>query len=230
MSSRGPNERPAPEDLKACREASRLIDEKLEEDQYKDQMINKVLIIGPAGAGKRTLLQQARSIYGAPADKHSEDERRAFIPTLHAFIIATMKELCHHCPLEDPQLLDIQLHVERELKGDERIDVMLALNLQALWMSHEIQATYKNRSRFNISSSAGYFLDRIEEVTAAAYLPSEEDMRRTTLELRSTGVVEYDFDMYGSAFKMVDVGGVRGKQKKWSHRHERGRTVDCRRE
>jgi hypothetical protein len=216
MSSRGPSERPAPENERACREASKAIDVILFEAIRKDQIINKMLFIGPPGGGKRTIMQQARVIYGAVDEKkHSEPERRAFIPTLHAFLLSTMKRLCAHCPLEDPQLLDIKLHVERDLKGDETIDLMLALNLQALWMSHEIQATYKNRQRFNISASAGYFLDRIEEVTAAGYLPTEEDMMRTTIDQRGQGVHELSFEVDGNRFLMVDVGGIRGETKKW---------------
>jgi len=52
-------------------------------------------------------------------------------------------------------------------------------------------------------SSAAYFNDRIIEVGADGYLPSEQDVLRS--RVRTTGIVENEFEIDGNLFKMFDV-------------------------
>jgi hypothetical protein len=117
--------------------------------------------------------------------------------------------------IQDPQLLAYKNCIENELRGDEDINENLAANIQALWLSPEIQETYKNRAHYHLTDSAAYFNDRIVDVGVDGYLPSEQDVLRS--RVRTTGIVENEFEIDGNEFKMFDVGGQRNERKKWIH-------------
>lgn len=68
---------------------------------------------------------------------------------------------------------------------------------------------------FQLTDSAAYFLSKIQEVGADGYLPSEQDVLRS--RVRTTGIVENEFNIDGNRFKMFDVGGQRNERKKWIH-------------
>jgi hypothetical protein len=50
-------------------------------------------------------------------------------------------------------------------------------------------------------------------MTAEDYLPSEQDVLRS--RVRTTGIVETEFEIDGNLFRMFDVGGQRNERKKW---------------
>jgi len=75
--------------------------------------------------------------------------------------------------------------------------------------------TYENRSHFQLTDSAKYFFDRLDEVMRSGYIPTEQDVLRS--RVRTTGIVENDFEIDGNKFKMFDVGGQRNERKKWIH-------------
>jgi len=47
------------------------------------------------------------------------------------------------------------------------------------------------------------------------FLPTEEDILRS--RVRTTGIVEQEFNIDGNMFRMFDVGGQRNERKKWIH-------------
>jgi GTPase SAR1 family protein len=102
-----------------------------------------------------------------------------------------------------------------ELKGDEAIDGELGNVIANLWKDDSIQNAYTNRSQFQLTDSAKYFFERIKDVAAQNYLPTQQDVLRS--RVRTTGIVENDFEIDGNKFKMFDVGGQRNERKKWIH-------------
>jgi len=76
--------------------------------------------------------------------------------------------------------------------------------------------TYEYRSLHQLNDSTSYFLDKIEQIGAETYVPTEEDViyshSRTT-----TGVVEGEFKIDGYSFRMIDVSGQRNDRRKWIH-------------
>jgi GTPase SAR1 family protein len=189
---------------KAEKERSKALESTLTQEHSADQAVNKLLLLGAGESGKSTLFKQMIQIYGKGYPDH---ERKTFIPIIYNNIITTMKTLCAqsatYAPIQDPQLLGIKNYIENELKGDEDIEENLAANIQALWLSPEIQETYKNRAHYHLTDSAAYFNDRIIEVGADHYLPSEQDVLRS--RVRTTGIVENEFEIDGNQFKMFDV-------------------------
>jgi GTPase SAR1 family protein len=74
---------------------------------------------------------------------------------------------------------------------------------------------YDKRTQFQLTDSAKYFFDKIKEVAADNYLPTQQDVLRS--RVRTTGIVENEFEIDGNKFKMFDVGGQRNERKKWIH-------------
>jgi len=87
--------------------------------------------------------------------------------------------------------------------------------LITLWADAAIQKTYENRNKFWLEDSAKYFLDKIAEVSKPEWLPDDQDMLRA--RVRTTGIIENDFEIQNNKFKMFDVGGQRNERKKWIH-------------
>jgi len=145
-------------------------------------------------------------------------KEKTFLPIIYNNIITTMKTLVTQteskCPIQSPELLQLKTYID-ELKGDEEIDANLAQSIQALWTSQEVQETYKQRASFHLTDSAAYFNDKILEVGAEGYIPSEQDVLRS--RVRTTGIVENEFEIDRNQFKMFDVGGQRNERKKWIH-------------
>lgn len=183
-------------------------------DHNADQQINKLLLLGAGESGKSTLFKQMIQIYGKG---YPESERRNFIPIIFNNIISSMKVLCQQSD-NFMQVQEENLRHKRlieELKGDEEIDQQIGEALHALWMDPGIQVTYDNRAAYQLTDSTKYFLDQLDIVCSPHYLPSEQDVLRS--RVRTTGIVENDFEIENNLFKMYDVGGQRNERKKWIH-------------
>jgi len=199
------------------KQRSNDLDKRMNKEQAKESAIIKLLLLGAGESGKSTLFKQMIQIYGKG---FPVEERRGFIPIVHNNIIASMKSLCLHVdtyggmPLL-PESEDGRRVVVEQLKGDEILDEKTASMIQQLWRDPAIQATYEQRSLFQLYDSAKYFLDQITEVMNPEYIPSEQDVLRS--RVRTTGIVENEFVIEGNTFKMFDVGGQRNERKKWIH-------------
>ncbi len=47
------------------------------------------------------------------------------------------------------------------------------------------------------------------------WIPTNDDILRS--RVRTTGIVENEFEISGNHFRMFDVGGQRNERKKWIH-------------
>jgi len=189
-------------------------------DQRQDQQVNKLLLLGAGESGKSTLFKQMISIYGKG---WSVEERREYTHIVYTNIIGAMKTLCEQSEelkgkVEKTTILpqnSASKQFIEELKDTAVIDSKAAAHFAALWADPGIQQTYEHRSLYQLTDSTGYFLDKIHEVSADDYVPSEQDVLRS--RVRTTGIVENSFDVEGNQFKMFDVGGQRNERKKWIH-------------
>jgi hypothetical protein len=59
------------------------------------------------------------------------------------------------------------------------------------------------------------YFDNIDRIGAPDYSPTEQDVLRS--RAKTTGIIEIEFQAYGTNFRMVDVGGQRSERKKWMH-------------
>lgn len=109
----------------------------------------------------------------------------------------------------------------KEIDGDAIMNAAsvwtskLALQIEELWQDEGIQATYKEKSKFQVEDSIEYYLANIKRIAAEGYMPSVMDILRT--RKKTTGIVETEFVFFGATIVMIDVGGQRSERKKWIH-------------
>jgi len=217
MSCCGGGENLSAEEREARRkekERSKALEQKMTQDHTADQQINKLLLLGAGESGKSTLFKQMITIYGKG---FPESERKTFAPIIYNNMITSMKTLCTQSMHFGQVGGDAEgsKKVVDDLKGDEEIDSNLGAHLRALWTDAGIQKTYDSRSQYQLTDSAKYFFDKIDEVCKSGYIPTEQDVLRS--RVRTTGIVENEFVIDGNQFKMYDVGGQRNERKKWIH-------------
>jgi len=201
------------QEQKQVKARSRDLEKRMQDDNTTDQQINKLLLLGAGESGKSTLFKQMISIYGKG---FPEEERVTFVPIIHNNVITSMQTLI---VAAGDFGLEIGAEAERQmvhdLKGSETLDEAMVGQMKALWLDAGVQAAYADRSKFQLTDSASYFFERLEEVGSASYLPTEQDVLRS--RVRTTGIVENNFIIEGNSFKMFDVGGQRNERKKWIH-------------
>jgi GTPase SAR1 family protein len=199
---------------KAEKDRSKALESKMSQDHSADQQINKLLLLGAGESGKSTLFKQMITIYGKG---FPEAERKTYTSIIFNNMLTSIKTLAQQSANYGPVAASVESskRAVEECKGDEDIDKALGAHIKALWKDGGIQTTYQNRSLYQLTDSAAYFFDKVDEVCSPGYIPTEQDILRC--RVRTTGIVENDFVIDGNQFKMYDVGGQRNERKKWIH-------------
>merc|ERR1712165_519166 len=196
------------------KERSRQIERVMGNAHTAEQQINKLLLLGAGESGKSTLFKQMITIYGKG---YPESERKTFTSIIYNNIITSMKILCHQSDnnVKNKVAAIKEKDYIEEVDNAESIDKELANCIKALWQDAGIKETFSYRAKFQFPDSAPYFFDRIDEIAREDYIPSKQDVLRS--RVRTTGIVENEFEIEGNLFKMFDVGGQRNERKKWIH-------------
>jgi len=208
------------------KQRNKQLESAISDDLKSDKLFNKLLLLGAGESGKSTLFKQMISIYGKG---FSETERATYVPIIHNNVLSAMKQLCKYSSchgvansnsatygvVSDQNRASFQLFINDDLKADEELDTVLGQHVSNLWADSGIKMTYNNRAKFQLTDSAQYFFDKIKEVSSENYLPSQQDVLRS--RVRTTGIVENEFEIDNNKFKMFDVGGQRNERKKWIH-------------
>ena len=166
--------------------------------------------------------RQMIKLYG---EGYSKTERQKFDHIVYANIITAMQTLIRNTErlkVRHPHL-DTQIkaqnrghaHVVMQLKVDSVVTPEIGYHIKALWGDSGIRVTFVNRSKFQLTDNANWFFDRVDEISKVDYCPSEQDILRS--RVRTTGIVETEFELENSKFQMFDVGGQRNERKKWIH-------------
>jgi GTPase SAR1 family protein len=197
---------------------SRALTDKIRDAQNRDQHLNKLLLLGAGESGKSTLFKQMVMIYGTDG-KMSEEDRKAYIELVFSNIIHNAKTLAEnshkHGAPQTPQGIAARDYIEEELEDDDRVDAKVAQYLNDLWTDPGIQECYENRALYQLNDSTKYFMDKVTAISQPDWVPNEDDIVRT--RVRTTGIVEHNFEIEDNKFRMFDVGGQRNERKKWIH-------------
>lgn len=183
--------------------------------QRADMMVKKLLLLGAGESGKSTLFKQAISLYGKG---YSRDERRLYLPTIHANVIESLQEVARQCDNISPVVTSeasiakdaISLHNANDFIPDD-----LAEQIKIFWKDPGVQVTWANRSKYQVLESLNYFLPKLDSLIDRHYEPSQQDLVYT--RIRTTGITESNFAINGVSFRLLDVGGQRNERKKWIH-------------
>lgn len=125
-------------------------------------------------------------------------------------------------------------------KNLEEITPIFARELLQLWSDPIIERVWQNRGNLQVQDALEYYLEErnlariagvdmedfanpaLSTFSLKEYLPNDQDILRS--RVRTSGIMEEQFEMDGNRFVMVDVGGQRNERRKWIHAFE---DVDC---
>ncbi|XP_075899792.1 guanine nucleotide-binding protein subunit alpha-14-like [Nelusetta ayraudi] len=200
------------------RRINREIERRLRRDKKEAYRQWKLLLLGTGESGKSTFIKQMRIIHGKG---YSDADRKGFTRLVFQNIVTSIQSL-----IAAMKTLRIDFVAEENIQRAQRLEQIEADQLTTLepwqadaiklvWSDHGIQSCYERRREFQLSDSSKYYLSDLERISAASYIPSQQDILR--VRVATTGIVEYPFDLQNVVFRMVDVGGQRSERRKWIH-------------
>ena len=88
---------------------------------------------------------------------------------------------------------------------------MKCMLLSSIFLQH----CFSRSREYQLNDSAAYYLNQLDRIASPHYVPTQQDVLRT--RVKTTGIIETQFNFKGLHFKMFDVGGQRSERKKWIH-------------
>lgn len=170
------------------------------------------------------MYKQLVQLYG---DGYNEAERKRFKEVVFSNVTTNLRKLVKQSVIflertkDDQYAIAEDLTVSKEwvasIRSANTVQVTpeVAMHFQALWADPAIQATYEARAQFQLSDSCAYFMERLEEISSPGYVPSLQDVLHS--RVRTTGIVENEFQIDSATLRIFDVGGQRNERRKWIH-------------
>jgi hypothetical protein len=88
--------------------------------------------------------------------------------------------------------------------------------IKSLWANKQLlDDVYERDGELQLNDSAEFYFNKLDVIGAADYLPDTDDILRS--RVRTTGIVQSDFQIKSLQFQMFDVGGQRNERRKWIH-------------
>ncbi|XP_057310964.1 guanine nucleotide-binding protein subunit alpha-12-like [Hydractinia symbiolongicarpus] len=206
-----------PEEKEAY-QISKKIDTQIAKEKVYFRRKVKILLLGAGESGKTTFLKQMRIIHGKDFDLEALLE---FRPIIYSNVLKGMKVLVDarrklRISWGDPECQaygDIILNFQPT--GPVNIETFLENvdNVKKLWNDAGVQEAYKRRNEFQLGDSTSYFLNNLERIGRKDFMPTKQDMLHSRKATK--GIQEYEFEIKGIPFVMVDVGGQRSQRTKW---------------
>jgi len=216
------------------KEANKDITKKLQTTERLNKQSKKLLLLGTGSSGKSTLFKSLKIITNDQnMDTETIESRHVIRQNCVAGILTLLKksqELYDSQPERNSQCLvtmddeivqAIQLVVNY---GGENFSEMLDYNevqelgraIFMLWSLDAVKATFSRRGNtYSFPDNMDYFFAKVPEIMSEQYSPSVEDSLKC--RVRTTGMIEYKYDIKDNEFVLYDVGGQRNERKKWIH-------------
>jgi len=185
----------------------------LQEEKKRLEQEIKLLLLGAGESGKSTIAKQMKIIH---LKGFTKEERLTYKSIICNNVLGSMKAL-----VQASSLLGITIEASSaadfitKFEYSNAFNQEVAENLKLLWQDKGIKQAFERQSEFQLEDSAAYYLNNIDKIASPDYIPDEEDVLRS--RVRTTGIIETDFVVEKTKFKMVDVGGQRSERKKWMH-------------
>jgi hypothetical protein len=153
---------------------------------------------------------------------YTQDEALKFKAVVYNNTVNSMRVLCLACqdleiPVTDVNKPRQARFIESEqyqfFQGD--LTQQMAEDIRELWKDSGIRACFERSAEFQLSDSAKYYFDAIDRISNVDYVPTDQDVLRS--RTKTTGINEIKFDIQGTPFRMLDVGGQRSERRKWIH-------------
>ncbi|XP_031562360.1 guanine nucleotide-binding protein G(o) subunit alpha-like [Actinia tenebrosa] len=199
---------------------SKAIEKNLKLEGARAERDVKLLLLGAGESGKSTIVKQMRIIHdhGFSPEDYRQYKPLVFSNTIYSLltIIRAMDKL--RIDFEnDERLMDAKMVFDVIARADdtEPFSPELTESMKRLWQDSGVQQCFSRSREYQLGDSAKYYLDSLDRIGAKDYEATEQDLLRT--RVKTTGIVEVQFDHKRLHFKLVDVGGQRSERKKWIH-------------
>ncbi|EGG24473.1 G-protein subunit alpha 7 [Cavenderia fasciculata] len=206
----------------------RMKEQKLVSKQIERQLKNekklmdselKLLLLGTGDSGKSTIVKQMKIIH---MKGYTQEDRINHKSVIYRNIFEIMNSLINGCEILqlsiDPKHNNICSIIADKVdeKSFNNIDLQIIMDIEALTKDDAIKGALVNSgSKFQIHSSAEYFINALPRIATDQYIPTDQDILCT--RVMTTAVSETKFNVRGINFRMIDVGGQRGHRDKWIH-------------
>ncbi|KAF0910411.1 hypothetical protein E2562_002876 [Oryza meyeriana var. granulata] len=211
------------------------IDRRILQETKAEQHIHKLLLLGAGESGKSTIFKQIKLLFQTGFD---EAELRSYTSVIHANVYQTIKILYDGAKELSQVESDSSKYVispdnqeigEKLSEIDGRLvypllNKELVHDVKKLWQDPAIQETYSRGSMLQLPDCAQYFMENLDRLAEADYVPTKEDVLYA--RVRTNGVVQIQFSPVGEnkrggeVYRLYDVGGQRNERRKWIHLFE----------
>ncbi|XP_049770667.1 guanine nucleotide-binding protein subunit alpha-11-like isoform X1 [Schistocerca cancellata] len=180
----------------------------------------KTILLGCGSSGKSTFMKQVRII---EEGGFQEAERMTYKPIICQNIISEAQKLIMAMELYGfPYELETTEECARRIMDinvgnvTEMDDELLAA-IREVWNDANVQICYDRRDELYLLDSTKYYMERLDIIGAAGYIPTVQDVVRSRSP--TTSIVEYKVPVenYDRKLCIVDVGGQRTERPKWLH-------------
>jgi GTPase SAR1 family protein len=186
-----------------------------------------LLLCGSGESGKTTFTRQLRLKY---LNGFQDEEKSGFVSTIRGNLIETMQSLLvwldhNSMAVSDENEENSALIASIDpFECEYNEEIYDALN--DLWADEQIQKAFAHKDETQIPDHMQYFFDKLDQVSAQDYIPTDEDVLRA--RIRTIGITSVTFDMDSAIIRIYDVGGQRNERSKWEKvMNEVGGVIYC---
>lgn len=179
----------------------------------------RLLLLGAGESGKSTIAKQMKILH---LNGFTDEELDSYKPLIHQNIYSGVKTILTFMEENGVKLDGKKLRstVKKIVDPDSgyfegEVTPAIAGDFATLWKDAGVQKAFERRAEYQLSDCVPYYMGNIERIGTEDYRPSEQDVLRS--RAKTTGIIETEFEVDGTRFRMVDVGGQRSERKKWMH-------------
>lgn len=211
------------EEKQKNKEINKMIEKERQKMKQELPVTNKILLLGPAEAGKSTVLKQFRYIY---ADGINEKEKLTYkrsiiwntvesmgnmVEALNRYDISySLPESAKYAQLISKDLYDV-LNSDND---NPKIPDNFIEAIEFLWTKEPaIKQVYSKKNEYNLIDSADYFLNDSRRILSDDYIPTDQDVLHC--RIMTTKILETKIMISRVIYKIYDVGGHKSLRNQW---------------